>query len=110
MKEYSREDRLASIEAKLDFLIHHLDLRIHNGSLMEQGVLPYQGSSNPTFQEEEELSPVKKQIFTYRDGNKKMISVHDQKFPDSDAFQVNTSAKLKNVEAQIGHLVQEFKE
>ena len=56
MEEYSREDRLAS---KLDFLIHHLDLRIHNDSLMEQGVLPYQGSSNPTFQEEEELSPIK---------------------------------------------------
>ena len=49
MEEYSREDRLASIKAKLDFIIHHLDLRIHNDSLMEQGVLPYQGSSNPTF-------------------------------------------------------------
>ena len=41
MEEYSREDRLASIEAKLDFLIHHLEPRIHNDSLMEQGVLPY---------------------------------------------------------------------
>ena len=30
MQEYSREDRLASIKAKLDFLIHHLDPRIHN--------------------------------------------------------------------------------
>ena len=56
MEEYSREDRLASIEAKLDFFIHHLDPRIHNDSLIEQGVLPYQESSNPTFQEEEELS------------------------------------------------------
>ena len=110
MEEYSREDRLASIEAKLDFLIHHWDPRIHNDSLMEQGVLPYQESSNPTFQEEEELYPVKEQIFIYMDGNKKMISLPEQKFPDLDAFQVNTSARLKNVEAQIGHLVQAFKE
>ena len=44
------------------------------------------------------------------DGNKKMISLHEQKFPDLDAFQVNTSATLKNIEAQIGHLVQAFKE
>ena len=44
MEEYSSEDRLASIEAKLDFLILHLDPRIHNDSLMEQGVLSYQGS------------------------------------------------------------------
>ena len=99
MEEYSREDRLASIEAKLDFLIHHLDPRIHNESLMEQGVLPYQGSSNPTFKKEEELSPVKEHIFIYIDGNKKIISLHEQKFPDLDAFQVNTSARLKNVEA-----------
>ena len=49
MEEYSREDRLASIEAKLDFLIHHLDPRIHIDSLMERGILPYQGSLNPTF-------------------------------------------------------------
>ena len=49
MEEYSRGNRLASIEAKLDFLIHHWDPRIYNDSLMEQGVLPYQGSSNPTF-------------------------------------------------------------
>ena len=110
MEEYSREDRLASIEAKLDFLIHHLDPRIHNNSLMEKGVLPYQESSNPTFQEKEKLSPIKEQIFIYMDGNKKMISLHEQKFPDSDAFQVNTSARLKNIEAQIGHLVQAFKE
>ena len=85
MEEYSREDRLASIEAKLDLLIHHLDPRIHNDSFRELGVfndcgfwyqddlvyenpscmpitpqhMPYQGSSNPTFQEEEELSLVK---------------------------------------------------
>ena len=39
------------------------------------------------------------------DGNKKMISLHEQKFPDLDVFQVNTSARLKNVQAQIGHLV-----
>ena len=110
MDEFSREGRLASIEAKLDFLIHHLDPRIHNDSLMEQGVLPYQGSSNPTFQEEEELSPVKEQFFIYMEGNKKMINFHEKKFLDLDAFQVNTSARLKNVEAQIGHLVQAFKE
>ena len=77
---------------------------------MEQGVLPYQGSSNPTFQEEEVLSLVKEKICIYMEGNKKMINLHEQKFPDLDAFQVNTSARLKNVEAQIGHLVQEFKE
>ena len=35
MEELSREDRLTFIEAKLDFLIHHLDPRIHNDSLME---------------------------------------------------------------------------
>ena len=39
-----------------------------------------------------------------------MISLHEQKFPDLDVFQVNTSARLKNLEAQIGHLVQAFKE
>ena len=109
MEEHSIEDRFASIEAKLELLLHKLDQRIHNDSLMEQGVLPYQGSSNPTFQEEEELSPVKEQIFIYMEGNKKMINLHEQKFPDLDAFQVNTSARLKNVEAQIGHLVQAFK-
>ena len=72
--------------------------------------MSYQESSNPTFQEEEELSPVKEQIFIYMDGNKKMISLHEHKFPNLDAFQVNTSARLKNVEAQIGHLIQAFKE
>ena len=110
MKEYSIVDRFASIEDKLDLLLHHLDPRIHNDSLMEQGVLPYQESSNPTFQEEEELSPVKEHIFIYMEGNKKMINLHEQKFPDLDVFQVNTSARLKKVEAQIGHLVQAFKE
>ena len=110
MEEHSIEDRFASIEAKLELLLHKLDQRIHNDSLMEQGVLPYQGSSNPTFQEEEELSPVKEQIFIYMEGNMKIINLHEQKFPDLDAFQVNTSARLKNVEAQIGHLVQAFKE
>ena len=110
MEEYSREDRLATIEVKLDFLIHHLDPRIHNDLLMEQGVLPSQGSSNPTVQKEEELSHVKEQIFIYMEWNKKMISLHEQKFPDLDAFQVNTSARLKNVEAQLGHLVQAFNE
>ena len=44
---------------------------------MEQGLLFYQGSSNPTFHEEEELSPVKEKIFIYMDGNKKMISLHE---------------------------------
>ena len=77
---------------------------------MEQGVLPYQRSLNPTFQEEEELSPIKEQIFIYMEGNKKIINIHEQKFTDLDAFQVNTSARLKNVEAQIGHLIQAFKE
>ena len=55
MEEHSIEDRFASIEAKLELLLHKLDQRIHNDSLMEQGVLPYQVSSNPTFQEEEEM-------------------------------------------------------
>ena len=110
MEEHSIEDRFTSIEAKLDLLLHHLDPRIHNDSLMEQGVLPCQESSNPTFQEEEELSPVKEQIFIYMEGNKKMINLHEQKFPDLDAFQVNSSARLKNVEAQIGQLIQAFKE
>ena len=110
MEEYSRENKLASIEAKLDFLIYHLDPRIHNDSLMEQRVLSYQGSSNPIFQEEEELSPIKEQIYIYMDGNKKMINLHEWKFPDLDAFQVNTRARLKNVESQIGHLVKAFKE
>ena len=110
MEEHLIEDRFASIEAKLELLLHQLDQRIHNDSLMEQEVLPYQGSSNPTFQEEEELSPVKEQIFIYMEGNKKMINLHEQKFPDLDVFQVNTSARLKTVEAQIGHLVQAFKE
>ena len=77
MEEHSIEDRFASIEAKLELLLHKLDQRIHNDLLMEQGVLPYQGSSNPTFQEEEELSPVKKQIFIYMEGNKKMINLHE---------------------------------
>ena len=110
MEEHSIEDRFASIEAKLELLLHQLDQRIHNDSLMEQVVLPYQGSSNPTFQEEEELSLVKEQIFIYMEGNKKMINLHEHKFLDLDAFQVNTSARLKNVESQKGHLVQAFKE
>ena len=86
MEEHSIEDRFASIEAKLELLLHKLDQRIHNDSLMEQEVLPYQGSSDPTFQEEEELSPVKEQIFIYMEGNEKMINLHEQKFPDLDAF------------------------
>ena len=48
--------------------------------------MPYQGSSNPTFQDEEGLSPVKEHIFTYMDENNKMISLHEQKFPYLDAF------------------------
>ena len=77
MEEYSREDRLASIEAKINFLIHHLDPRIHNDSLKEQGVLLYQGISNSTFQEKEELSPVKEQFLTYMEEKKKRISLHE---------------------------------
>ena len=111
MEEYSREDTLASIEAKLDFLIHHLDPRITmTHSWNKEYCLIYQGSSNPTFQEEEELSPVKEQILTYMGENNKMIILHEQEFLDLDAFQVNSSARLKNVEAQIGHLVQAFNE
>ena len=110
MEEHSIEDRFASIEATLELLLHKLDQRIHNDSLMEQGVLLYQGSSNPTFQEEEELFLAKEHNFTDMEGNKKMINLHEQKFPDLDAFKVNTSARLKNVEAQIGHLVQAFEE
>ena len=110
MEEQSIEDRFAFIEAKLELLLHKLDQRIHNDSLMEQGVLPYQGSSNPTFQEDEELSPVKEHIFICMEGNKKMINLHEQEIQDLNAFQVNTSARLKNVEAQIGHLVQAFRE
>ena len=30
MEEYSRAIRLASIEAKLDLLVHYLNQRIHN--------------------------------------------------------------------------------
>ena len=77
MEEHSIEDRFASIEATLELLLHKLDQRIHNDSLMEQGVLPYQGSSNPTFQEEEELFFVKEQNFTDMEGNKKMINLHE---------------------------------
>ena len=39
------------------------------------------------------------------DENKKMTSLHEQKIPNIDAFQDNTSARLKNIEAQVGHLV-----
>ena len=35
MEEYSSEDGIAAIEAKLDFLIHHLNQRIQNDPLME---------------------------------------------------------------------------
>ena len=44
------------------------------------------------------------------DENKKMSSLQEHKFPDLDTFQVNTSARLKKIEAQIGHLVQAFKD
>ena len=74
MEEHSIEDRFASIEAKLELLLHQLDQRIHNDSRMEQGVLPYQGSLNPTFQEEEELSPVKEQLFIYISGGRGVVS------------------------------------
>ena len=39
------------------------------------------------------------------DENKKIISLHEQKFPNLNAFQVNTSARLKKIETQMGHLV-----
>ena len=52
---------------------------------------------------------MKKQIFIYMEGSKKLINLHEQKFPNLKAFQVNTSTRLKKVEARIGHLVQEFK-
>ena len=38
MEEHSIEYSFASIEAKLDLLLHQLGQRIHNDSLMEQGV------------------------------------------------------------------------
>ena len=44
------------------------------------------------------------------DENKKMSSLHEHKFPDLHTFQVNTSARLKKIEGQIGHLVQAFKD
>ena len=44
------------------------------------------------------------------DEDKKMSSLHEQKFPDLDTFQVNTSVILKKIETQIGHLVQAFKD
>ena len=110
MEEHSIEDRFVSIEAKLELLLHKLDQRIHNDSLMEQGVLPYQMSSTLTFQKEEELFLAKEQNFTDMDENKKMSSLHEHKFPDLDTFQVNTSARLKKIEGQIGHLVQAFKD
>ena len=56
------------------------------------------------------MSPVKEKIFIYMEGNKKMITLHEQKFLNLNAFQFDTSARLKNVEAQIGHFVQAFKE
>ena len=56
------------------------------------------------------MSPVKEKILTYMGKNKKMISLHEQEFSYSDAFYVNTSARLKNIEAQVGYLVQAFKE
>ena len=111
MEEHSIEDRFASIEAKLELLLHKLDQRIQNDSLMEQGVLPYQMSSTLTFQKEKELFLAKEQNFTDMDENKKMSSLHQHKFPDLDTFQVNTtSARLKKIEGQIGHLVQAFKD
>ena len=43
MEEYSREDRLASIQAKLDLLVHHLNKRSNNETNMEQGVFAEYG-------------------------------------------------------------------
>ena len=48
--------------------------------------MPYQGSSNPTFQEKEGLSPIQEQILTYMAKNKKMISLDEKKFTDLDAL------------------------
>ena len=48
--------------------------------------MPYQGSSNSTFQEEEELSSIQEHILTCMDENKKMISLHDQEFANSYFF------------------------
>ena len=110
MEEHSIEDRFVSIEAKLELLLHKLDQRIHNDSLMELGVLPYQGSLTLTFKKEEELFLAKEQNFFDMDESKKMSSLHEQKFLDLDTFQVNTSARLKKIEGQIGHLVQAFKD
>ena len=56
------------------------------------------------------MSPVQEQILTYMAKNKKKIGLHEQEFADLDAFQVNTSARLKNLEAKMGHVVQAFKE
>ena len=44
------------------------------------------------------------------DEKKKLSSLHEQKFLDLDTFQVNTSARLKKIEGQIGHLVQALKD
>ena len=38
------------------------------------------------------------------DENKKLISLHEKKFPDLDAFQVNTSARLKKNKSSNGTL------
>ena len=80
MEEHSVEDRFTSIEAKLYLHLHQKYQIIYNDSLMEQGVLPYQGSSNSIVQEKEELSHVKEHIFIYMDGNKKVITVHEHEF------------------------------
>ena len=56
------------------------------------------------------MSPIKEQFLTYMDEKKKMISLHEQEFPNLDTFKVNISARLKSVEAQMGHLVQAFKD
>ena len=58
------------------------DLVYENSSFMPiiPQHMPHQGSSNPTFQDEEGLSPIKEQIFTYIDENKKMISLHELNF------------------------------
>ena len=66
--------------------------------------MPYQGSSNPTFQEEKDLYPITEHILTYMDENKRMISLQEQKFPDLDAFQVNTSVILKKNRSSNGTL------
>ena len=64
MEKHSIEDRFASIEAKLELLLNQLDQRIHNDSLMEQGVLPYQGSVPSHFKKKKSCFLLRSRIFS----------------------------------------------